>query len=98
MQRALEYIEHRAISVPAREVELSADLALPELASGIVLVAHGSGSSRKSPRNRRVADVLNHGAIGSVLIDLLTEEEEELDTQTAELRFDIELLARRLTA
>ncbi len=98
MKTVLEHIEHKAVRVPAGEVELAADLALPEAARGIVLFAHGSGSSRKSPRNCHVADVLNHGAIGSVLIDLLTEEEERLDTQTAELRFDIELLVRRLTA
>jgi len=102
MKSALAQIERKAIKVPAGEVELAADLALPHLdeteARGIVLFAHGSGSSRKSPRNRHVADVLNRGAIGSILIDLLTEDEERLDVQTAELRFDIDLLTRRLTA
>jgi dienelactone hydrolase len=98
MKTVLEHIEHKAVSVPAGEIELAADLALPEAARGVVLFAHGSGSSRKSPRNRHVADVLNHGAIGSVLIDLLTEEEERLDAHTAGLRFDIDLLVRRLTA
>lgn len=99
MRTVLENIEHKVVRVPAGEVELAADLALPDAAKGIVLFAHGSGSSRKSPRNRHVADVLNHGAIGSVLIDLLTEEEEEqVDAQTAELRFDIDLFVQRLTA
>lgn len=98
MRTVLEHIEHKVVRVPAGEVELAADLALPEAAKGIVLFAHGSGSSRKSPRNRHVANVLNHGAIGSVLIDLLTEEEEQVDAQTAELRFDIDLLVQRLTA
>ena len=78
------------------KIELAADVSLPDRATGLVLFAHGSGSSRHSPRNRHVADVLNRGAIGTVLTDLLTEEEEALDIQTAELRFDISLLGRRL--
>jgi dienelactone hydrolase len=86
------------IRVPAGGVELAADLSLPESATGLVLFAHGSGSSRHSPRNRRVADVLNRGLIGTILIDLLTEDEEAIDLRTAELRFDIDLLVRRLTA
>jgi len=98
VKTALDNIKRKAIGIPAGEVELAADLCLPEGAAGIVLFAHGSGSSRRSPRNRHVADVLNRGVIGSVLIDLLTEEEERLDIQTAELRFDIDLLVRRLTA
>ena len=77
-------------------IELDADIFLPNQAKGLVLFAHGSGSSRHSPRNRHVADVLNRGAIGSVLIDLLTPAEEAVDIQTAELRFDIPLLGRRL--
>jgi putative phosphoribosyl transferase len=60
-----------------------------------VLFAHGSGSSRHSPRNRHVADVLNRSAIGTVLLDLLTEEEEAVDIQTVELRFDIPQLESR---
>jgi len=82
--------------VPVGRVVLAADIFLPDRAKGLVLFAHGSGSSRHSPRNRHVADVLNHGAIGTVLIDLLTEEEEAIDVQTAELRFDIPLLGRRV--
>jgi len=91
-------IEHAEIAVPAGRVELAADLSLPERATGLVVFAHGSGSSRKSPRNRRVAGVLNQGAIATILIDLLTVEEEAVDARTAELRFDINLLVRRLTA
>jgi len=91
-------VERVEMRVPAGRVELVADLCLPESATGLVLFAHGSGSSRHSPRNRHVADVLNRGSIGTVLIDLLTEEEEAVDMQTAELRFDIGLLVRRLTA
>lgn len=87
-----------AMKIPAGEVELAADLSLPDDATGLVLFAHGSGSSRHSPRNRHVAAVLNQGSIGTLLADLLTEEEEILDLQTAELRFDIDLLARRLIA
>jgi len=98
MRTVVENIDRKAIRVPAGEVELAADIALPAEACGIVLFAHGSGSSRRSPRNRHVAEVLNRGAVGSVLIDLLTEEEEQVDVQTAELRFDIDLLVRRLTA
>jgi dienelactone hydrolase len=91
-------IEHAEITVPAARVELAADFSLPDRATGLVVFAHGSGSSRKSPRNRRVAGVLNQGAIATILIDLLTAEEEAVDARTAELRFDIDLLVRRLTA
>jgi len=84
--------------VPAGSVELAADLSLPDRATGLVVFAHGSGSSRKSPRNYRVAGVLNQGAIATMLIDLLTSEEETVDARTAELRFDINLLVRRMTA
>jgi putative phosphoribosyl transferase len=65
---------------------------------GIVLFAHGSGSSRHSPRNRQVAATLNEAGLGTVLIDLLTQAEEQVDRTTGELRFDIGLLARRVIA
>lgn len=78
--------------------DLPADISVPDRAQGLVLFAHGSGSSRHSPRNRHVADVLNRGAIATMLIDLLTEAEETVDIQTAELRFDIPLLGRRVAA
>jgi putative phosphoribosyl transferase len=73
-------------------------LALPENAVGLVLFAHGSGSGRHSPRNRFVAGVLNEGKIATLLFDLLTAREEAIDSITAELRFDIGLLARRVIA
>lgn len=91
-------VEHVAVKVPIDGIELAADVALPVRAQGLVVFAHGSGSSRRSPRNRHVADVLNEGAIGTVLIDLLTEQEEAVDLRTAELRFDIRLLGQRLVA
>jgi dienelactone hydrolase len=91
-------IEHAEITVPAGGVELAADFALPDRAIGLVIFAHGSGSSRRSPRNQRVAGVLNRGAIATILIDLLTAKEEAVDVHTAEFRFDIDLLVRRLTA
>ena len=72
------------------------NLAIPAGARGTILFAHGSGSSRHSPRNRYVARVLQNAGFGTLLMDLLTTEEETLDDQTAALRFDINLLARRL--
>jgi putative phosphoribosyl transferase len=76
----------------------NADLTVPEDPKGIVLFAHGSGSSRHSPRNRYVASVLNEGGLATLLMDLLTPEEERLDARTGHLRFDIGLLADRLAA
>jgi pimeloyl-ACP methyl ester carboxylesterase len=84
----------RLVHVPADGVTLEGALVIPMEARGVVLFAHGSGSSRHSPRNNYVARVLQAGALGTLLIDLLTEQE---DT-TYETRFDIDLLARRLTA
>jgi putative phosphoribosyl transferase len=94
----LQNMQRQDIHISADDLDLAADLLLPEHARGLVLFAHGSGSSRYSPRNRRVAEVLNRGSVGSILVDLLTEEEEVFDAQTAKLRFDIELLTRRLAA
>jgi len=91
-------MEQVATVVPVGGINLSADISLPDRARGVVLFAHGSGSSRHSTRNRHVAKVLNRGSIGTILIDLLTAEEEEVDLRTAELRFDIPLLGRRVTA
>jgi dienelactone hydrolase len=70
----------------------------PEEARGLVVFAHGSGSSRFSPRNRQVADVLHGTGLATLLVDLLTEEEEQVDLRTRELRFDIGLLGERVTA
>jgi len=89
-------MQQGATTVPLGGIELSADVSLPDRVKGLVLFAHGSGSSRHSPRNRHVASVLNRGSIGTILIDLLTEAEEAVDVQTAQLRFDIPLLGRRL--
>jgi putative phosphoribosyl transferase len=79
-------------------VTLVGDLALPIRAQGVILFAHGSGSSRHSPRNRRVARALRASGLGTLLIDLLTPREEAEDAATGHLRFDIGLLARRLEA
>jgi putative phosphoribosyl transferase len=85
-----------AIEIPPWN--LPGDLIVPAGARGLVLFAHGSGSSRFSSRNRYVAEELGQGGLATLLMDLLTSEEEETDRRTAELRFDIPLLARRLVA
>jgi dienelactone hydrolase len=77
-------------------VGLEGDLILPENAAGIVVFAHGSGSSRHSPRNQYVARVLQEGGLGTLLMDLLTPQEEEVDVHTRHHRFDIGMLAERL--
>lgn len=77
---------------------MAGDLEIPAGASGVVVFAHGSGSSRFSSRNRFVAEKLRHRGLGTFLLDLLTEEEEAVDRYTREFRFDIELLAERLVA
>ena len=84
------------VRIAAGPVRLEADLSLPEGAHGLVLFAHGSGSSRLSPRNRQVAARLNAAGLGTLLADLLTRDEEAVDLQTRALRFDIGLLAERL--
>ncbi len=89
-------IEHAPVTVAIESIRLDGDLSVPTAAKGAVLFAHGSGSSRHSPRNRYVADVLNEGGLATLLIDLLTADEQEVDLQTAQLRFDIPFLARRL--
>jgi putative phosphoribosyl transferase len=90
-------MEEREVRVSSGAVELEGNLAIPEGAQGMVLFAHGSGSGRHSPRNRYVADVLREAGLATLLVDLLTPEEEEVDLQTRHLRFDIELLADRLS-
>jgi putative phosphoribosyl transferase len=85
-----------ALQIPCGEVTLSGDLEIPANAVGLVLFAHGSGSSRFSRRNRAVAGVLRASGVGTLLFDLLTEEEETVDAYTRHLRFDIGLLTRRL--
>jgi dienelactone hydrolase len=86
------------ITVPLAGIELPGNLTLVEDAVGVVVFAHGSGSSRHSPRNRAVADSLNRSGLATLLLDLLTPREEELDSRSAELRFDIDLLSRRVLA
>src|SRR5215204_2218322 len=89
--------EGRAVRVSAGPVELEGNLGMPQGVRGVVLFAHGSGSGRYSPRNRYVARVLRQAGLATLLIDLLTPEEEEIDLRTRHLRFDIGLLAVRLT-
>jgi dienelactone hydrolase len=87
----------RPVQIETPHAVLHGDIALPAGSGGIVLFAHGSGSSRHSPRNRYVAEVLRDGGFGTLLMDLLTEEEEHQDLRKRALSFDIDLLARRLT-
>jgi putative phosphoribosyl transferase len=89
-------VEREAVRIAVGGAVLEGDLDRPPASSGIVLFAHGSGSSRHSPRNRQVADHLQRAGLGTLLMDLLTPDEEELDLHSRELRFDIGLLARRL--
>jgi putative phosphoribosyl transferase len=89
---------HQSLQIPAAGVVLEADIVVPESALGVVLFAHGSGSSRHSPRNRYVARELQDAGLATVLADLLTPEEEQFDLRTAALRFNIDLLAARLAA
>ena len=88
--------EEQAVHIPAGEADLEGNLAVPDGALGIVAFAHGSGSSRHSPRNRLVAETLRQRKLGTLLFDLLTAKEERLDEQTAHFRFDIPMLAARL--
>jgi dienelactone hydrolase len=84
------------VEIHARRAVLSGNLSISKDASALVLFAHGSGSSRHSPRNQFVARTLNEAGLATLLFDLLTHEEEAIDTQTRELRFNINLLAERL--
>jgi len=82
--------------IPAGGVTLAGDLEIPQDPRGLVLFAHGSGSSRRSPRNQAVAKVLRDAGLATLLFDLLTAEEEKQDAQTGHLRFDIGILSQRL--
>lgn len=84
------------VQIHAGPAVLAGNLNIPEGTTALVLFAHGSGSSRHSPRNQFVARTLNHAGLGTLLFDLLTADEEAIDMQTRELRFDIHLLAERL--
>ncbi len=88
--------DERPVRISAGSVTLDGDLTLPKDPSGVVLFAHGSGSSRFSRRNRYVAGVLQNAGLATLLMDLLTPDEERIDATTAHLRFDIGLLAERL--
>lgn len=85
-----------SVVIAADGVELFGELEVPPRAHGIVLFAHGSGSSRHSPRNQQVARALREAGLGTLLFDLLTREEEEDDMDTGAFRFDLDLLAKRL--
>lgn len=86
------------VQIRAGSALLTGELKVPEKATGVVLFAHGSGSSRYSPRNQYVAEVIRKSGVGTLLFDLLTSEEEAIDNYTREFRFDIDLLAHRLVA
>ncbi len=86
------------VQVSAGKVTLEGNLCIPQNASGVVVFAHGSGSSRHSPRNRYVAQILRNAGLATLLFDLLTAEEESEDIETGRLRFDINLLTQRLVA
>ena len=91
-----QYATHDEVQVPVSGAEIYGDLRMPDRAFGLVIFAHGSGSSRFSRRNRHVAQQLNEARLATVLADLLTPQEEAVDERTMQLRFDIQLLAQRL--
>lgn len=95
MDRGLPLRQFEVVVGP-KEISLPGSLVVPGHATGVVAFAHGSGSSRFSPRNRVVAKTLNESGLATLLFDLLTEEENEIDLRTRELRFDIDLLTERL--
>src|SRR5258706_13220219 len=84
------------VEIHSGAVHLNGDLSIPVGAQSVVLFAHGSGSSRRSPRNHFVARTIREAGVGTLLFDLLTKDEEAVDLHTAHLRFDIGLLAERL--
>jgi pimeloyl-ACP methyl ester carboxylesterase len=96
MTQATQKAQAKDIQIRSSAVQLSGDLTLPEKAQGVVLFAHGSGSSRHSTRNQFVARTIREAGVGTLLFDLLTQDEEAVDARTGHLRFDIGLLASRL--
>ena len=84
------------LMVPAGDIRLAGDMSVPQAATGLVVFAHGSGSGRFSPRNRAVADVMIEAGLATLLMDLLTPEEEAEDLRSARLRFDVQLLGDRV--
>src|SRR5215467_12842293 len=98
MSTSPDTLAPRPVRIDLAGVTLTGDLSVPASPQGLILFAHGSGSSRHSPRNRSVAHVLQHGHFATLLLDLLSEEEDLLDAATLEYRFNIPLLANRLVA
>ena len=98
MSTSPDTLAPRPVRIDLTGVTLIGDLSVPASPQGLIVFAHGSGSSRHSPRNRSVAHVLQHGHFATLLIDLLSEEEDLLDAATSEYRFNIPLLANRLVA
>jgi putative phosphoribosyl transferase len=98
MATATPSIKPRPVQIVLRDAVLNADLAIPRAARGLVIFAHGSGSSRHSSRNQGVARELEQAGFATLLLDLLTEAEERIDITTAEFRFDIPLLGSRVSA
>jgi len=99
-RRILGLVAHRVTTRPVsvgNDVTLEAEVSLPDRARGVVMFAHGSGSSRHSPRNRQVARALQDRGLATVLLDLLTEDEDRVDSRDGSYRFDIPLLAHRLS-
>jgi putative phosphoribosyl transferase len=88
----------RSVEIAAGPVALAGDLTIPSGPAGIVVFAHGSGSGRRSPRNRAVAEELHHAGLGTLLIDLLTTDEDAEDRETGRWRFDVALLGERVVA
>ena len=98
MRASAEIATPQPVRLDIAGAVLNGDLSLPADPHGLVVFAHGSGSSRRSSRNRAVAEVLQHARLGTLLLDLLTEREELIDVTTAEYRFDIPMLAERVVA
>lgn len=96
--QSLHSMSERPVEIPIELVWLEGVLRIPKNAKSIVVFAHGSGSSRYSPRNRLIADVLHQAGLATLLMDLLTSQEEMIDQQAGQHRFDIKLLARRLVS
>ncbi len=91
-------MKQNSVTVKAKDAALEGFLNIPENATGLIVFVHGSGSSRMSPRNQAIAEEFNEYGMGTLLFDLLTREEEEVDLYTRELRFDIPMLAERVVA
>ena len=96
MTTSILELERTELQIPCGSMHLVADVTVPHAATGVVLFAHGSGSSRHSARNHFVADKLNSGGLATVMADLLTTDEEAIDQRTSEFRFDIALLTKRV--